>query len=392
MKQIREKNTLYVIDTEAYQIVEDTDAEIIYVPEDSYSEYVALNPSLTLTKYNYHTIRVSKHPFIAFYKYENPEFFNLCKAEGWVERDDFMTLKECNSVTDEQLTNIAATRDTGWTSKAKDCKSLEQLQYFTGLTKIPADAFENCKLLKKVALPLNITNIETYAFQNCQKLKSINIPSKVTAIGGYAFQYCYNLDNIKFPSSLTNIGNGAFEYTNLNYIHIPMNVINLEQMGGWNYNLNKITVDKRNTVYNDGNGSNCIIKTNTNELALGCKATKIPNTVKILGMCCFCGINLKTITLPEGLTTIGNSAFYSSQSLEYLVIPSTVTSIDRVAFYYCKNLQYLQLNGTTPPSLTTNALQETSCKIYVPAESVDAYKAANGWKSYASRIEAIPTT
>ena len=57
MKQVKINDILYVMDTEAYQITEDTDVDIIYVPEDSYSDYVQLNPTLDLTKHNYHTIR-----------------------------------------------------------------------------------------------------------------------------------------------------------------------------------------------------------------------------------------------------------------------------------------------------------------------------------------------
>ena len=59
MKQVKQNNTLYVLDTEAYAITEDTDVSIIYVPEDSYSDYVQLNPTLDLTRYNYRTIRIT---------------------------------------------------------------------------------------------------------------------------------------------------------------------------------------------------------------------------------------------------------------------------------------------------------------------------------------------
>ena len=60
MKQVKVNNKLYVMETVAYEITQDTDVDIIYVPEDSYLDYVALNPTLELTKYNYHTIRVTK--------------------------------------------------------------------------------------------------------------------------------------------------------------------------------------------------------------------------------------------------------------------------------------------------------------------------------------------
>lgn len=60
MKQVKINDILYVMDTEAYAITADTDASIIYVPEDYYDAYVALNSGLTLTKYNYGVIRITK--------------------------------------------------------------------------------------------------------------------------------------------------------------------------------------------------------------------------------------------------------------------------------------------------------------------------------------------
>lgn len=57
MKQIKSNNILYVIDENAYQITNDLDVEVIFVPEDKYSEYSELNPTLSLTKYNYKTFR-----------------------------------------------------------------------------------------------------------------------------------------------------------------------------------------------------------------------------------------------------------------------------------------------------------------------------------------------
>ena len=76
-----------------------------------------------------------------------------------------------------------------------------------------------------------------------------------------------------------------------------------------------------------------------------------------------------------------------------MVIPSTVTQIGNQAFRYCSKLTSLTVQRTTPPTLGTNALQSTSANlvIYVPAEAVDTYKAASGWSTYASQIEAIPT-
>ena len=96
------------------------------------------------------------------------------------------------------------------------------------------------------------------------------------------------------------------------------------------------------------------------------------------------------IEIPNSVTTIGYGAFGGS-SLTNVVIPSGVTSIEGSVFYQCKSLISVTVNAVVPPTLGTSvfAYNASGRKIYVPAQSVDAYKAADGWKSYASYIEAI---
>lgn len=90
------------------------------------------------------------------------------------------------------------------------------------------------------------------------------------------------------------------------------------------------------------------------------------------------------------VTIIGNYAFQSCSSLASVTIPSSVTVIGQSAFYNCSSLASVTVNATTPPSLDEMAFEETNdCPIYVPADSVDAYKTA--WSTYADRIQAIPT-
>jgi len=68
-----------------------------------------------------------------------------------------------------------------------------------------------------------------------------------------------------------------------------------------------------------------------------------------------------------------------------------VTSIGNEAFDSCRSLTSVTVEATTPPTLSTDAFNSTNnCPIYVPCDSVDTYKAASGWSTYASRIQAIP--
>ena len=118
----------------------------------------------------------------------------------------------------------------------------------------------------------------------------------------------------------------------------------------------------------------------------------IPDSVTSIGNTAFyfCS-GLTSINIPSGVTSIGNQAFYVCSGLTSINIPSGVTSIGSDAFNGCRSLTSVTVNATTPPTLpNVNVFNNTNnCPIYVPSESVDAYKAATNWSTYASRIQPI---
>lgn len=148
----------------------------------------------------------------------------------------------------------------------------------------------------------------------------------------------------------------------------------------------------------------------------GCKALTsltIPDGVTIipLYMCRDCW-NLSATNIPDGVTSIDEGAYLDCLSLMNITIPSTVTVIGNNAFRTSSwtssdptNYQKMQNIATgrtvtilaeTPPTLgegvfgiQTGSSDIATYPIYVPAESVEAYKAASGWSTYADRIQAI---
>ena len=100
---------------------------------------------------------------------------------------------------------------------------------------------------------------------------------------------------------------------------------------------------------------------------------------------------LTGITLPNSIINIGDKTFQQCSNLSSITIPSGVTSIGSDAFKLCINLTSITVEATTPPTLGNRAFNNTNnCPIYVPAESVDTYKTATNWSTYADRIQAIP--
>ena len=144
---------------------------------------------------------------------------------------------------------------------------------------------------------------------------------------------------------------------------------------------------------------------------LGCSqlsSINLPDSVTSIGAAAFAKcVGLKSITIPAGVTSIPNNCFdamepfgtgyYSTMRLSSVVFAenSQLQSIGENAFRYCLSLKEVTLTATTPPTLDSSAFYGCTSyngsltAIYVPAESVEAYKSATGWSNYADLIQAI---
>ena len=99
--------------------------------------------------------------------------------------------------------------------------------------------------------------------------------------------------------------------------------------------------------------------------------------------------NLTSVTIGDSVTSIGEEAFYQCQSLTSVTIGDSVTTIGNYAFYYCTSLTSVYCKPTTPPSLSGTYVfnnNGSDRKLYVPTNSVSAYKSATRWSRYSSAI------
>lgn len=95
------------------------------------------------------------------------------------------------------------------------------------------------------------------------------------------------------------------------------------------------------------------------------------------------------ITFDGAVTTIGQTSFYNCSSLTSITIPDSVTTIGTWAFYWCASLTSVYCYATTPPTLSGTYVFDNNAsgrKIYVPYQSLDAYKTATYWSGYADDI------
>ncbi len=233
----------------------------------------------------------------------------------------------------------------------------------------------------------------------------------VTSIGKSAFSDCTSLASVDIPEGVTSIGDCAFEGCT---------------------SLTSITVAPGNSVYDSRQGCNAIIETKTNTLVTGCRNTVIPESVTCIGYNAFRGCyalesidipegvtstgdkafmgcsSLTSISLPKGVTRISNCAFMDCRSLTSISIPEGVTSIEDNAFNRCTSLASIDIpegvryigeytfercaslakvicRAERVPYASNGAFLRTpigKAKLYVPASSIEAYKAANGWKGF----------
>lgn len=91
---------------------------------------------------------------------------------------------------------------------------------------------------------------------------------------------------------------------------------------------------------------------------------------------------------------IGNGVFFDNDTLESVVIPDTVSAIGATAFFSCSSLESVEIDRASPPTLEADNVFDPyspliSLKIYVPSAQVATYKAATNWSEYQNAIFAI---
>ena len=233
----------------------------------------------------------------------------------------------------------------------------------------------------------NINNI--YYFYQCPNLVSVVIPETITSIKGALFYSCSNLTNVVLPKTLTFIGERVFDYcSKLTTISIPNGVTVIEKCF---VESGLIYIDLPNSVTTlKGTFQSASKLKRVNSNVDG--ECNIPDSVTTIG---YNTLNqcksITSIYIPNSVTSIGNGAFSGNyDNLKQITIGSGITSIGNQVTTNSYGIQSITIKATTPPTISELTWQSTNCPIYVPAESVDAYKTATNWSALADRIQAIP--
>lgn len=121
-----------------------------------------------------------------------------------------------------------------------------------------------------------------------------------------------------------------------------------------------------------------------------CRTLSLPSGLTSIGQSAFRYLSeLDTqLTIPDGVTTIGTAAFSGANKCPKLSLPSTLTSAGEQAFLGLSVCTEISITATTPPSIAANtfAALNASCVIKVPSASLTAYQTATNWSAHASKM------
>ena len=309
------------------------------------------------------------------------------------------------------------------------------------VTRIAREAFAYNTTITSITLPAGLKYIDSYAFYQCQNLSDIKgFPEKLDYIGNGAFsntQWIINLEKNapagfylvggwvlgyvgKMPETLTfpnnTIGicdnfatrlsytyysyvkkivlNEGLKYINrsafyyflgLTEITLPASLEVIENDAFEScYNIERYTVPDENPVFSASDG--VLYNKEQTKLILyptGKNITDvvISNNVTEIAEYAFYGAqHIKSLTIPEGVTSIPNQTIREMPALETVILPSTISFFGFGIFYECNNLKSIVLYAENVPTyygIDLSVLTETT--LYVPETAINAYKADEYW-------------
>ena len=313
-------------------------------------------------------------------------------GDGYLSYSEAEKVKEIGSVFKENklitsfdefkfFTNVRNVSDSAFFL----CQALEKITYPKYLTSIGGWAFNTCRAFDEPPLTNNITVINNYAFRACD-FENVIIPNSVTHIGSYAF-YNAGVTNLVLGNKVKVVNAYAFEYCNMKSVKIPESVTGL----GANPWANCKNLERFEGKFATSDGRFLIVNNRVYSAAMaGMTTCTIPEGVTSTWIIAFDGGQFTKLNLPSSLVEIGHNSFRDCAKLTEVTIPENVTTFGNCPFSDCTALATVYCKPTTPPTLDNYLPFEgtsSKLKIYVPKESVEAYKADEKWSAYASKIE-----
>ncbi len=243
-----------------------------------------------------------------------------------------------------------------------------------GIHTIGEGVFKGMAWILEIQLPASLKVIGASAFKGCRKLRKINIPDGVVIVGEYAFHRCHDLEELIFPKSVTTVGSHAFLYCDhLKKVVLESPIRLGKAVFSHDLSLEEISLnrDLDDSNFSDEVFEGCVrLKT----ITLSGETYEIKNLIEAMdydspypgiirsiavsvyhsmqiedGVIGSFNINLKSITLPEGIRTIGKGCFFDKRGIVSITFPESLRRIRANAFLNCTGLEEVTISS---PELT----------------------------------------
>ena len=327
----------------------------------------------------------------------------------------------------------------------ESCSSLSEINIPSSVTSIGKYAFRYCNSLKSITIPNSVKSIYRGAFYKCKALTDITLPDSLTTVSQEMFYECTALESITIPIGVTHIENKAFYWcSNLETMTLHANIEYIDEWAFSQTEISTFVLAMKNAEEACNNRVNKILHNigqqyATRKITIAGEKVRdlvVPNIVDSISDYAFAYSYIASVDVPNSLKRINPTAFYQCPSLQsvswnaldfeevdtntnapfykvasqihtfkfgqdvkhipaYLcydmkrldniVIPANVQSLGKHAFAHCSPSVVI-CHATQVPDIDESAFSKdyvSNTILYVPAESVEAYKNSEQWNKFA---------
>ena len=259
--------------------------------------------------------------------------FNGCYAQTIVLPSTLKTIGS-NALAQSGITaiSIPAGVTAIGTDAFHDCDSLESVTIPAGVTVVKESTFYDCGALTDVVITEGVTTIESYAFAFCESLETVTLPESLATIDMAAFNKDNNLTTVNYAGSESqwnaiSIGTSNDPLTNAQIVYgkqdTPVETVIASGACGESLNWTQLDTDA------DGTGDLLVISGTGAMTDFSAEGAPWYDT----------RTDITDVIIEEGVTSIGDYAFYYCGQIETVEIPDSVQSIGSDAFNYCRSLK-----------------------------------------------------